>query len=154
LQVKSSAYTPATRFLYSLSAASSRWCAVVSPGTLCDGWMCSFTPRATSSSAAVVMVIHTTATKAIVDTGPTLSTCPASGTDESPAGTRVSITTSAMSNSRFPDGWRGTLAAAYSAEPVAITRIPSSFARNATSMLTLLIPVCEKIHIVSRRSKS
>jgi hypothetical protein len=39
------------------------------------------------------MVIHTTVTNAMVDTGPTLSWWPASTTDESPAGTRVSITT-------------------------------------------------------------
>jgi len=32
-----SRYTPAMRRLYSLSAASSRSRAVVSPGTLCDG---------------------------------------------------------------------------------------------------------------------
>jgi hypothetical protein len=32
-------YNPATRRLYSASAASSRSCAVVSPGTLCEGWM-------------------------------------------------------------------------------------------------------------------
>ena len=33
------AHTPAMRRLYSASAASRRFCAVVSPGTLCDGWM-------------------------------------------------------------------------------------------------------------------
>jgi hypothetical protein len=62
----------------------------------------------------------------------------------------VSITTSAISNSVLPEGWRDFAASA--ADPVATTRIPSALARNATSMLTLLIPVCEKIHIVSRAS--
>jgi hypothetical protein len=63
----------------------------------------------------------------------------------------VSITASAISNSVFPDGCR--VVPTCDAEPVAITFIPSSFARSATSMFTLLIPVCEKIHIVSRLSK-
>ena len=44
-----------------------------SPGTLCEGCIKSFTPRSASISATVVTVIHTQVTKAIVETGPTLS---------------------------------------------------------------------------------
>ena len=107
------------RRLYSARAASSRSAAVVSPGTLCDGWICNFTPRFASSSATVMIVSHTTATNAMVETGPTLSLCCGSDTDESPAGTQVSMTTSASSNNVRRDGWRGVLDFASAAEPVA-----------------------------------
>src|SRR3989337_2459492 len=66
-------YTPATLFLYSAKASSTLCLAVVSPGTLCDGWIKSLTPRSANISATVVTVIHTQVTNAMVETGPTLS---------------------------------------------------------------------------------
>src|SRR5262245_14536442 len=66
-------YTPAILFLYSANACSNRSRAEVSPGTLWEGCICSFTPRLARISATVVMVIQTAVTKAIVETGPILS---------------------------------------------------------------------------------
>src|SRR5690606_13519710 len=138
--------------LYSDRAASSRSRAVVSPGMLWDGWMYSFTPREVRISATVVIVIHTTVTNAMVDSGPTRSKWFSTSTDASTAGTHVSITTSASSNTVFPEEWRVGLSRNSAAEPVTTTFIPSSLARKATSMFTLLIPEWEKIQTVSRRS--
>ena len=83
-------------------AASSRSWAVVSPGTLCDGWMYKCTPRSARISATVVMVIHTMVTKLNVDNGPTLSKWFFKGTEASTRGTQESTTISANWKRFFP----------------------------------------------------
>src|ERR1035437_9825255 len=72
--------------------------------------MKSFTPRSARISATVQTVIHTVVTKAIVETGPTLSWWFLSGTQASPIGAQVSTTRSAMSNMVLPEEWRGLFA--------------------------------------------
>jgi len=51
-----------------------------------------------------------------------------------------------------PDECRDARPLAAAAEPYATTVMPRFFASSATSMFTLLMPECEKIHIVSRGS--
>src|SRR5262249_753403 len=65
---------------------------------------------------------------------------------------QLSTTTSAISNRVRPDEWRLAWPRDPWADPQATTFNPSSWAFRAMSMLTLLIPEWEKIHIVSRGS--
>src|ERR1035441_3210992 len=82
-----------------------------------EGLMWSFTPRSARISATVQTVIQTVVTKAIVETGPTLSWWFLSGTQASPIGAQVSTTRSAMSNIVLPEEWRVCLPLASAAEP-------------------------------------
>ncbi len=111
------------------------------------GW-----PRSVSSRATSQLIAFTAVTNPNVDPGPTFSRRPGMSIIASPAGTQVSTTISAISQSRLPLECRAETDCVCSME-VSATRVRSCFLTSrAMSMTTPLIPDWEKIIIVSRGS--